>query len=289
MQNNEILHWLSIIWLKKVKVPFKQQARGGFTLEAFGETWDCLCWCEVCGQDSLLVTHVQFCPKTELIFLFICVQVVRRRKLSAARIWQPLQLFISCQKGTTIFVIPLRPPCGIRLLLYRINPDRSTVWPSQHKSLNLFSLASVDSIGISERVTVPCTCRTYGHQILFARNGLALQKYAYLRVKRIYSISISGTIACVKRVSKIWWFFSPCMDFCHQYEWASVWWQGKFSVRNLDPDIKENWFQTNATLMWKTSTAISEVTEPFPSMSLRFSHHRPVWKASCCYHCLSFR
>ena len=96
---------------KKVKVPFEQQTRGGFTLEAFWETWDCLCLCEVCGQNSQLVTHVQFCPKTELIFLFVCVQVVRRRKLSAARIWQPLQLFISCQKGTAIFVIPPPPLC----------------------------------------------------------------------------------------------------------------------------------------------------------------------------------
>lgn len=161
-------------------------------MEAFGETWDCLYQCEVCGQDRLLVTHVQFCPKMELIFLFICVQVVRRRKLSAARIWQPLQLFISCQKGTAIFCDP-------------------------SKSLNSFGPASVDSIGISERVSVPCACRTYWHQILFARNGLALQKYAYLRVKRLYSISISGTIACENSFKNLI-FCSPCMNFCHQYE-----------------------------------------------------------------------
>lgn len=200
----------------------------------------------------------------ELIFLFIFVQVVRRRKLSAARIWQPLQLFISCQKGTAIFCDP-------------------------SKSLNSFSPASVDSIGISERVPVPCTCRTYWHQILFARNGLALQKYAYLRVKRLYSISISGTIACENSFKNLM-IFLPLYEFLSSV-WVSksVWWQGRFSLRNLDPDIKENWFQTNATLMQKTSTAISEAIKPFPSMSLRFSHHRPVWKALCCYHCLSFR
>lgn len=62
---------------------------------------------EVCEQEFLLVICVHFCQKMELVFLLVCVQVVRRRKLSAARIWQPLQLLISCQKGTAILMIPL--------------------------------------------------------------------------------------------------------------------------------------------------------------------------------------